>query len=315
MPTGSRPPAVALLGPRQVGKTTLALEVARGRAALYLDLESEPDRSKLVILDEIQRASADVPHIRDFRRCRSLRAVVTCRLIHHGRGVAVGRKHGLVHYALLVIALGFALPGCTVQSHSPVSPEPGDRETLRSLDTGTVLGYANPFGGYTWLGVPYAAPPVGALRWAAPRPAPAWPGVRNVLLPGEPCIQFGSPLGGVGPAGSQQGSEDCLYLNVYAPKLDADADADARARARLPVMVWIHGGGNTIGAASFRVAAGREPVPPRVARCFAPPADSAATPGPTRHGSASPTAAATASGFRGRRPPRPTRDEVLTPWA
>lgn len=171
----------------------------------------------------------------------------------------MGRKHGPVHYALRVIALGFALAGCTVQSHSPVAPEPGDRETLRSLDTGTVRGYANPFGGHTWLGVPYAAPPVGALRWAAPRPAPAWPGVRNVLLPGEPCIQFGSPLGGVGPAGSQQGSEDCLYLNVYAPKLDADA----RAGARLPVMVWIHGGGNTIGAASFYeggVLAARENV-------------------------------------------------------
>ena len=124
--------------------------------------------------------------------------------------------------------------------------EPGDAETLRTLDTGAVLGYANPFGGHTWLGIPFAAPPVGDLRWRAPRPPMAWPGTRNALLPGEPCLQYGSPLGGIGPAGSRQGSEDCLYLNVHAPKLTPTQSAGSK----LPVMVWIHGGGNTIGAAS-----------------------------------------------------------------
>jgi len=79
------------------------------------------------------------------------------------------------------------------------------------------------------------------------------------LQPGNPCIQYGSPLGGVGEPGSRQGSEDCLYLNVYAPVLDA-ATAPT---SRLPVMLWIHGGGNTIGHAGFyngEVLAQRERV-------------------------------------------------------
>lgn len=150
--------------------------------------------------------------------------------------------------AVLVMALGLLtlLTGCS-QPPAREMREPGDRETLRTIDTGTILGYANPFGGHSWLGIPFAAPPVGDLRWRPPQPAAPWSGERNTLLPGEPCIQYGSPLGGVGAAGSRQGSEDCLYLNVYAPKMDA---AQAAGK-RLPVMVWIHGGGNTVGHAAF----------------------------------------------------------------
>ena len=153
-----------------------------------------------------------------------------------------------------VIALG-----CSNTPKPKADVTPGDSTTLRVLDSGTVQGYANPFGGHTWLGIPFAAPPVGDLRWRPPQPVKAWQGVRNAVLPGEPCIQFGSPLGGVGTAGSRQGSEDCLYLNVYAPKLDAAQ----RAQRRLPVMVWIHGGGNTVGHAAFYeggVLAARENV-------------------------------------------------------
>jgi para-nitrobenzyl esterase len=89
-------------------------------------------------------------------------------------------------------------------------------------------------------GIPYASPPVGALRWKAPQPAPPWTGVRSATEFGARCMQgrifndmvFRDP----GP------SEDCLYLNVWTPASSADV--------RLPVMVWIYGGGYVAGASS-----------------------------------------------------------------
>lgn len=89
-------------------------------------------------------------------------------------------------------------------------------------------------------GVPYAAPPVGPLRWRAPRPVTPWSGVRPALAFGFDCFHVedpGDPL-----AGTQAHSEDCLTLNVWAPV--------KRSEALLPVLVWIHGGGFTNGASS-----------------------------------------------------------------
>lgn len=160
---------------------------------------------------------------------------------------------------VVLCMLALAVAACTRAPTQRPLATPGDAETRRDIETGAILGFANPFGGHTWLGIPYAAAPVGELRWKPPAPARRWEGVRNTLVPGEPCVQFGSQLGGVGSDGSRQGSEDCLFLNVYAPKLDAAA----RTTARLPVMVWIHGGGNTVGHAAFYeggVLAAREKV-------------------------------------------------------
>jgi para-nitrobenzyl esterase len=85
-----------------------------------------------------------------------------------------------------------------------------------------------------FLGIPYAEPPVGKLRWKAPQPPAPWEEMRDATAYGPACTQTG-PL--------EKGSgEDCLYLNVWAPALED--------RAKLPVMVWIHGGGFTFGAAS-----------------------------------------------------------------
>ncbi|MEU9191583.1 carboxylesterase/lipase family protein [Streptomyces hundungensis] len=84
-------------------------------------------------------------------------------------------------------------------------------------------------------GIPYAAPPVGALRWAPPRPAAPWRGVRDATRPGPACAQAAGEV----PGGST--SEDCLYLNVTAP-------LDATAGRPRPVIVWLHGGGFTSGA-------------------------------------------------------------------
>jgi para-nitrobenzyl esterase len=84
-----------------------------------------------------------------------------------------------------------------------------------------------------YLGIPYAAPPVGALRWQPPHPAASWRGIRAATSFAPHCPQPASPFGVAST------SEDCLYLNVFAP-------ADARARD-LPVMVWIHGGSLLVG--------------------------------------------------------------------
>ena len=151
----------------------------------------------------------------------------------------------MVRMTLLALSLT-VMAACTPRSETGPSPS-ANPATLRELRSGPVVGFSNEAGGHSWLGIPFAAPPTGDLRWRAPRPPEAWSVPRDALRAGNPCIQFGSPLGGVGEAGSRQGSEDCLYLNVYAPSLDAGGVANAR----LPVMMWIHGGGNTVGHAAF----------------------------------------------------------------
>jgi para-nitrobenzyl esterase len=114
---------------------------------------------------------------------------------------------------------------------------------------GEVVGYTGRYGSHVWLGIPFASPPVGERRWRAPAPPAVWTGTREALAFGDHCPQIASPFGGVAdvPAGSITGSEDCLYLNVYAPRMQP---GDA-AQAKLPVMVWIHGGGNVVGFADF----------------------------------------------------------------
>lgn len=94
----------------------------------------------------------------------------------------------------------------------------------------------------SFLGIPYAAPPLGPLRWKPPAPAPRWKGVRSARLVGPACPQpeRGDGLGG-GRADLQ--SEDCLTLNVWAPQ----------GGERLPVMVWIHGGAHRIGSGGFAI--------------------------------------------------------------
>jgi len=107
----------------------------------------------------------------------------------------------------------------------PVIPtDPGSVVKIRS---GSLKGVSTT-GVETYLGIPYAAAPVGDLRWRPPQPAKAWTGVRDAGRPGAAC---------------GQATEDCLFLNVTRP-------TGAKASDKLPVMVWIHGGSFTGGSST-----------------------------------------------------------------
>jgi para-nitrobenzyl esterase len=109
------------------------------------------------------------------------------------------------------------------------------------VDGGQVDGVALPSGVSAWLGVPFAAPPLRDLRWKPPQPVVPWQGVFHADRFAPECLQ---PLRGSRQNhyfGNEATSEDCLYLNIWAPK-------DA---ARAPVVVWIYGGGFTLGSASM----------------------------------------------------------------
>ncbi len=134
--------------------------------------------------------------------------------------------------------------GC---SSSPDPAPTADPATALTTGQGPLVGYVAENGGHAWLGIPFAKAPLGDLRWRAPRPPEPWTEPREALDFGSQCIQFAGGIGSDAEAGDVVGSEDCLYLNVFAPPPSA-AEGEP-ARRGLPVMVWIHGGGNSIGSA------------------------------------------------------------------
>jgi len=96
---------------------------------------------------------------------------------------------------------------------------------------------------YQFLGIPYAAPPVGDLRWRPPPAVKAWRGVLDATKYGNICAQVTTLGVFAGPASID---DDCLYLNIFTPRL---GNGGYRS-SRLPVLVWIHGGGNVDGTSN-----------------------------------------------------------------
>jgi para-nitrobenzyl esterase len=134
------------------------------------------------------------------------------------------------------IKTGMAL-GVTLTAGALLTPPQAQAAGRLRVDTkeGPVKGFlAN--GVAEFLGIPYATPPVGDLRWMPPKPHAPWTTVLKATAYGPTCAQITTLGVFAGPANS---NEDCLYLNVFTPNLDSSA--------RLPVIVWIHGGGHVDG--------------------------------------------------------------------
>ncbi|MEQ8860105.1 MAG: carboxylesterase family protein [Pseudomonadales bacterium] len=149
---------------------------------------------------------------------------------------------------VLLIAAGAAVSWFYLRPEPAVSVVTPVRDdtTLRRTSAGDVVGFIDQHGARAWVGIPYAAPPTGSRRWRAAQPPEPWSGVREALTAGGRCPQKPSLLAaGDGADATVAGSEDCLYLNVWAPPNGSG----------LPVMFWIHGGGNTIGSGDTYIGA------------------------------------------------------------
>src|SRR6516225_4121707 len=123
------------------------------------------------------------------------------------------------------------LPG-----HEPGTVAKGSQRETVSVKAGVLEGirFGSSPDGLAFLGVPYAAPPVGDLRWRPPKPISAWMGTRKATEFGAACPQLPAKwFPNVG------WNEDCLYLNVWTPQISLSA--------KLPVIVYFHGGSNTAG--------------------------------------------------------------------
>jgi para-nitrobenzyl esterase len=106
--------------------------------------------------------------------------------------------------------------------------------------SGQLRGVSRSTGGAEFLGIPFAQPPVGDLRWHEPVAAKSWSGIRDAAAFGAPCAQ--PVLGDWNKHDAETSQEDCLYLNVFTPVWPP--------KAPLPVMFWLHGGANVGGTAS-----------------------------------------------------------------
>lgn len=143
----------------------------------------------------------------------------------------------ITYPGILILAATFALAACSDSSdvNSDRSPvvEPDPLGTTVTLDSGPIEGInSERAASWNYLGIPYAAPPVGQLRWKAPRPVQPWTSTRSAQSLPDFCPQF------LYFTNQYAGSEDCLYLNVFRPQTQ---------ERDLPLFVWVHGGGNNNG--------------------------------------------------------------------
>jgi para-nitrobenzyl esterase len=120
------------------------------------------------------------------------------------------------------------------------APAPG---TTIQVDSGLLAGKVLDSGVKAWLGIPYAKPPVRELRWQPPQPI-TWKGVYNADRKMPECIQVLRPHNINHYFGEEPTCEDCLFMNIWAPP-------DATDQSKLPVIVFIYGGGGTIGSSGM----------------------------------------------------------------
>jgi len=145
-------------------------------------------------------------------------------------------KHALTAVAVAVVALAWSAQAADAPFADQVR-----------VDGGAVKGVAQD-GVLSFKGIPFAAPPVGELRWKAPQPVASWNGVRPATAFGHDCMQKPFPSDAA-PLGTEP-SEDCLVLNVWRPA--------QKTNGKLPVMVWIYGGGFVNGGSSPAVYDGNQ---------------------------------------------------------
>lgn len=162
-----------------------------------------------------------------------------------------------LRWAAMAALVGLA--ACSGGDTPQQSAEPA-QDTQRTLGQGEITGFHSGEAASAWLAVPYAAPPVGDLRWRAPRAPLAFDDRLEAIEHGAVCPQITNELSAAAAGvetGVLIGDEDCLTLDIYAPR-------DAAPGEGLPVMVWIHGGanvwGSTIAYDGSKLAAERDVV-------------------------------------------------------
>ncbi|XOV84549.1 MAG: carboxylesterase/lipase family protein [bacterium] len=157
-------------------------------------------------------------------------------MLNSAKGSTSGLSLGVI---LLLCACGDSKTS-TELAYTPQPPEPVVIHTDVQTTAGVVRGTMDDEGLKQYHGIPYAAPPVGKLRWAPPVAPAAWADVKNATQPGPACMQPSGQGGSFYGRSDIAMSEDCLFLNVWTR---ADTTNDA-----LPVMVWIHGGALVTGS-------------------------------------------------------------------
>lgn len=160
------------------------------------------------------------------------------------RSIAAQKRSSLrVRFALTIISLLVGVSAVCAEPNSGdsanVAPDGAGRTNVVVINTGAVRGIVKD-GMRMFLGMPYATPPVGNLRWRPPHPHASWTGVRDAVAYGKVCAQNNTTFPGFGFISY---TEDCLFVNVVTPVRD-------NGGRKRPVMVWIPGGGLFIGGST-----------------------------------------------------------------